>query len=174
MRQRLSVNVRCFLLSGVLTVQLIDPSAHHQHGQCQSQATVHGDALPRVWDVNQALDGQDPIVRHYRRTQTQPHAVPARRLRSVCRKRRVFLLRPCDSCGVKALTRVQKIKVFRLMQTSKQTDKVTGILGGPEPKFQHQTYLKRQCVCVCGRWFLCCLRLHTLCTHSAACYAAPD
>lgn len=34
-----------------------------------------------------------------------------------------FLLRPCDSCQIKAPTRVQKIKVFSLTQTSKQTER---------------------------------------------------
>lgn len=62
MRQRFFVNVGS--VSVLLTVQLVDASTQQQHGQRQSQAAVHGGTLPRVWNLAQALEGQDPIVGH--------------------------------------------------------------------------------------------------------------
>lgn len=92
--------------SVVLTMQLIDGSTQQQHGQREGQAAGHGHALPRVGDIPQALDGQDPLVRHCRSTQTQLRAKVYAR---VAGKGGLLLLGPCGSCQMKAATRVHKI-----------------------------------------------------------------
>lgn len=105
-----------FFLPVPLTVQSIHPCTHQQHRQRQNQAAVHGDPLPWVGNVPQALDGHDPIVRHYRWTQAQPRAATCSNLRPVYSRRRLFLT--CQSSNL--LSKGQNLQSGALKQRQRK------------------------------------------------------
>lgn len=73
--------------TALLTMQLIDPRAHKQHNQRQHQAAVHSEALPRIWNIIQILDGKNSFIRHYGQTNTSCQFI-----HSVCCSGWMFIL----------------------------------------------------------------------------------
>lgn len=122
--------------SVILTVQLIHPCTHQQHRQRQNQAAVHRHPLPRVGNVAQALERQDPLVRHCGWTQTQLGAKSPRSLCSKNRRDAFFSLRPSDSLsGYSCDSFTGEVSVFKLEKEGKGEGglKMSGSVTVPAP-----------------------------------------
>lgn len=67
--------------------------AHKQYDQSQHYAAVHSESLPRIWNITQVFDGQNPVIRHYRHTHRSDACTSCHSIHLiVCLGRTSFLL----------------------------------------------------------------------------------